>query len=162
VLRKALNRLAERAWRDLRAERVPRDSELVASGVVSVYGEATTFVLPAGPLDSMEDRLDLGGDPIAISGVGRVSLNIEVPRDVELRVRLELPSGGLESSRTVQTESGPTHVPVRAGLGRPSSPSFSGPAFLDARDTTIFVPANWEVEFNDLGYGLLRRSQHND
>jgi hypothetical protein len=134
----------------------------VASGVVSVYGEATTFVLPAGPLDSMEDRLDLGGDPIAISGVGRVSLNIEVPRDVELRVRLELPSGRLESSRTVQTESGPTHVPVRAGLGRPSSPSFSGPAFLDARDTTIFVPANWEVDFNDLGYGLLRRSHHND
>jgi N-methylhydantoinase A len=161
-LRQALTGLAARARGDLRAERVPDHLEVVASGVVSAYGEAATFVIPAGPLGSMEGRLDLQGDSIPISGVGRVSLNIEVPREVELQVRLEPPSGGSESSRTVQTESGPTRVPVMAGLGRPGSPSCTGPAFLEARDTTIFVPANWEVEFNDLGYGLLRRRRHND
>jgi hypothetical protein len=43
------------------------------------------------------------------------------------------------------------------GLGRPHAPPVTGPAFLAAPDTTVFVPAGWTAEFNSLGYGLLRK-----
>jgi N-methylhydantoinase A/oxoprolinase/acetone carboxylase beta subunit len=65
----------------------------------------------------------------------------------------EPPSGGGE--RTIVTADGPLPVPVVAGLGRANAPEASGPAFLQAPDTTIFVPPGWTVAFTDQGYGVM-------
>jgi N-methylhydantoinase A/oxoprolinase/acetone carboxylase beta subunit len=48
---------------------------------------------------------------------------------------------------------------VAGGLGRPGAPPVDGPAFLEAPDTTIFVPAGWTVAFTEQGYGVMTRRE---
>jgi N-methylhydantoinase A/oxoprolinase/acetone carboxylase beta subunit len=64
--------------------------------------------------------------------------------------------------RRVRLRDGIADVPVSGNLGRPNAPPVTGPAFLAAPDTTVFVPAGWTAEFNALGYGLLRRQVEHD
>ena len=52
-------------------------------------------------------------------------------------------------------------VPLASGLGCPGEPPVTGPAFLAAPDTTVFVPAGWTAEFGALGYGIVRRQGGN-
>jgi N-methylhydantoinase A/oxoprolinase/acetone carboxylase beta subunit len=66
---------------------------------------------------------------------------------------------GTGAQREVLTEAGTLAVPVAAGLGDPTASPVSGPAFLRAPDTTIFVPPDWSVGFTAQGYGILNRGE---
>ncbi|HEY4280678.1 MAG TPA: hydantoinase/oxoprolinase family protein [Conexibacter sp.] len=83
---------------------------------------------------------------------GRGRLRVSVPREVRLEVFTQ---DAPRRSRTVLTADGPLEVPVVGGLGRPGAEPAEGPAFLEAPDTTILVPAGWSVRFTDQGYGVL-------
>jgi hypothetical protein len=54
-------------------------------------------------------------------------------------------------------EGGAIAVPTVAGLGAPGANPASGPAFVRAPDTTIFVPEGWSISFSPQGYGILAR-----
>ena len=99
---------------------------------------------------SLRDLIDR---PPAV-GPGRVRLHVSVPRDVRLDVVAPGPAPE-PRTRTVLTAGGPVEVPVIGGLGRPGAAPAQGPAFLEAPDTTIFVPAGWSVRFTEQGYGVL-------
>jgi N-methylhydantoinase A/oxoprolinase/acetone carboxylase beta subunit len=58
-------------------------------------------------------------------------------------------------TRELVTEDGRVTVPVIGGLGTAAAEAAEGPAFLEAPDTTIFVPAGWSVAFTEQGYGVL-------
>jgi N-methylhydantoinase A/oxoprolinase/acetone carboxylase beta subunit len=65
----------------------------------------------------------------------------------------------LDSHRVITTADGPLQVPIVNGLGYRGAAAIAGPVFLNAPDTTIFVPSSWSVTFTDEGYGVLEREQ---
>jgi hypothetical protein len=67
--------------------------------------------------------------------------------------------GAASPEREIVTAAGPVRVPVLRGLGDPTAAPVSGPAFLDAPDTTIFVPGDWSVTFTEHGYGILSKER---
>ncbi|HWK25489.1 MAG TPA: hydantoinase/oxoprolinase family protein, partial [Solirubrobacter sp.] len=130
-----LAHLADRARRDLRAE-----------GIVDLDRVHAQWDGGAGTLAALLE------DPPP--GRGRAYLHVSVPRPVRLDV---VASGPVEPGRTrrITTAAGERDVPVVAGLGRPGAAAASGPAFLEAPDTTIFVPDGWSIRFTEQGYGVL-------
>jgi hypothetical protein len=88
---------------------------------------------------------------------GRIALNVSVPRDAVVDMIAAGDDEPASPARSVLTADGPLMVPVVAGLGDPAASGASGPAFLRAPDTTIFVPAGWSVTFTPQGYGILNR-----
>jgi len=126
-----LAQLADRARRDLRAEGVTELERVEAEW--------------DGGAASLRDVIDRPPP-------GRGRLRVSVPREVRLDV---VTAQSEPHTRTVLTAGGSLEVPVVGGLGRPDSPPAEGPAFLEAPDTTIFVPAGWSVRFTEQGYGVL-------
>jgi N-methylhydantoinase A len=150
-------KLADRARRDLRAERVPADAEVRAQARVVGFRSGAGLEVPVGPLSTLGERLTdvLAGS--AAAGIGKLTMSVEVARDVDLSVHTDDPGVVAGGTRRVLTTAGEVDIPIVAGLGSPDAAPARGPAFLAARDTTIFVPSGWDIEFNELGYGLLRR-----
>jgi N-methylhydantoinase A/oxoprolinase/acetone carboxylase beta subunit len=80
-------------------------------------------------------------------------LEVSMPREVRLDVLgADTASAG---ARRVVSADGTIDVPVVPGLGQAGAPGVDGPAFLEAPDTTIFVPAGWSARFTEHGYGVL-------
>jgi N-methylhydantoinase A/oxoprolinase/acetone carboxylase beta subunit len=67
--------------------------------------------------------------------------------------------GKAGGSREVLTAQGRLTAAVASGLGDPGASPVTGPAFLSAPDTTIFVPPGWSVAFTPQGYGVLNREE---
>jgi N-methylhydantoinase A len=137
-------RLADNARRDLRAEGVT-DLDAVQARVAVGDGAPEESTLAA-----LLERGDNGAE-----GVCRLWVSVDRGRDVAMRTAGAGAGGG---EREILTADGPLRVPVAGGLGRPGAPDVDGPAFLEAPDTTIFVPAGWRVAFTEQGYGVMRRS----
>ncbi len=155
----ALGAIVDRARRDLRAEGVTITGEVLAS--VALHDFAGRQAAAALPF------LQLADDPAAAvvalpgSGPGRLAVSIRAAGTPRLRAA-GLAGGAARAGagpgrRTVRFAGGIQEVPVSGGLGRPHAPPVPGPAFLEAPDTTVFVPAGWTAEFDALGYGLLHR-----
>jgi N-methylhydantoinase A len=137
-------RLADNARRDLRAEGVT-DLQAV---------HARLAVDGAAPVETtLAALLERGSNGAA--GICRLWVAVDRERDVAMRAA-GAAAGGDE--REILTADGPLRVPVAGGLGVPGAPDVSGPAFLAAPDTTIFVPPGWRVAFTGQGYGVMRRS----
>ena len=50
-------------------------------------------------------------------------------------------------------------VPLPPGWATRARRRYAGPAFLQAPDTTIFVPGDWSVTFTPQGYGILSQEE---
>lgn len=148
----AVARLADNARRDLRAE-----------GVRALDGVHASLVL--GP-DRRENLTlaDLLDAPNAFAPADhhawvalRVALDVSVPHEVavEMITDQDASAAPARGERRVLTPEGAVAVPVLGGLGDPSAAPVPGPAFLQAPDTTIFVPSDWSVTFTRQGYGIL-------
>jgi N-methylhydantoinase A/acetophenone carboxylase len=146
----AVARLADSARRDLRAEGVHTLDEVEASlEVGSVRREGLTL---AGLLSAPDAAALRNG---AASVAVRVALHVSVPR--EAPVEMITGAAGVETgrSREVVTAQGRLTAMVAPGLGDPGASAVTGPIFLSAPDTTIFVPPGWSVRFTPQGYGIL-------
>jgi N-methylhydantoinase A len=173
---RALGAVIDRARRDLRAEGIAAAGDVTAAVTLHDFaGRRAASVLPFP---------QLAGDPAAAAvalpwaGRGRLAVTVQTagtrrlgaaaPARTNGRAAADggaadpgnggrVPGGGAAPARRVRFADGIADVPVSASLGRPNAPPVTGPAFLAAPDTTVFVPAGWTAEFNALGYGLLRR-----
>jgi N-methylhydantoinase A/oxoprolinase/acetone carboxylase beta subunit len=139
-------RLADNARRDLRAEGVT-DLNAVQARVAVGDGAPVETTLAA----LLDQGTNGGGE-----GVCRLWVTVDRERDVAMRAAGAGAGGG---TREILTADGPLRVPVAGGLGRPGAPVVDGPAFLQAPDTTIFVPAGWTVAFTEQGYGVMTRRE---
>ena len=150
----AAARLADNARRDLRAEGV-RDLDTVNASVLVGTHQAPERSLAA--LLEVPDALSEpnGHPPAAI----RCRLHISVPREANVRMITAPGPGPRSPEREITTRGGPVRVPVVPGLGDPAAAPVNGPAFLDAPDTTIFVPGDWSVRFTEHGYGILSKER---
>jgi N-methylhydantoinase A/oxoprolinase/acetone carboxylase beta subunit len=144
-------KLADQARRDLRAEGIVDLAHVET--LLSIGGDA-----PAqSTLRALVDEPQAAGME-APSAPVRVRLEVSVPRETKLEVLVgdERTAAG---TRQVVTADGPVDVPMMAGLGRPDAPDVGGPVFLDAADTTIFVPAGWSATFTEQGFGVLTKEE---
>jgi N-methylhydantoinase A len=143
-------RLADNARRDLRTEGIV-DLDAVRA-TISVDGRTSE-----GSLRELLERTpEREGD--ALTASVRCRLEVLVPRET----RLEMHAGDHVSgaaSREIVTAGGSVRIPVVGGLGAPGAPEQRGPAFLEAPDTTIFVPDGWSVGFTDQGYGVVTNEE---
>ena len=154
----AVARLADNARRDLRAEGVlalERVNATLAVGQDRRQSRTLADLLRAPDAFEAADRRP--------STALRVGLDVSVPREVAVEMITAQDSGETPTrgERRVLTPEGHLAVPILRGLGDPSAAPVPGPAFLQAPDTTIFVPANadgdWSVTFTPQGYGILSR-----
>jgi N-methylhydantoinase A len=145
--------LADNARRDLRSEGIVDldavEASLSGDGVAP--SRSTLRALVERP-----DEACAAHGPAA--GVRRLRLDVSVAREVELEVLLDGVAGEPQT-REIVVEGGRLSVPVVAGLGRRGAAPVDGPAFLEAPDTTIFVPAGWSVRFTEQGFGLLTNEE---
>jgi N-methylhydantoinase A len=151
-----LTLLAERAVRDMRAEGVHREQEIDAVVTLHDYSDSVSI--------SETTLADLVGDsqptPVVAplpSGPGHLTLAIRAIVEIELEANQSYSDDRSSHVREVLLSTGRTRIAVIAGLGRPHADAIEGPAFLAAADTTVFIPENWNVSFNELGYGIARR-----
>jgi N-methylhydantoinase A len=148
----AVARLADSARRDLRAEGIHALDEVQGSlELGSVRRDGLTL---AGVLSAPDVATPRNG--AASAGV-RVALHVSVPR--EAPVEMITGESGEEGrhSREILTAQGRLAAMASPGLGDPRASAVSGPVFLSAPDTTIFVPPGWSVTFTPQGYGILNR-----
>ncbi len=148
----AVARLADNARRDLRTEGV-RGLDKVQASLAIGSGRRDDLIL-AEVLGAPESLVRRDG---IVAVATRVALHVSVPR--EAVVEMITGAEGSETGRLheVLTPAGRLSVPVLPGLGDPAASSSSGPIFLRAPDTTIFVPAGWSVSFTRQGYGILSK-----
>jgi len=152
----ALEVMLDRAARDMRAEGVPAGTELTAD--VSLRDFDGRRSSSAGPLR----RLAAGhlADGVLLPEPGRTGeliVRVGAPREPDLRVVLAAANGTRADTRRILSSDGVQDVPVSPGLGDPLAGRVAGPTFLSAQDTTVFIPAGWEVEFDSLGYGIVQK-----
>jgi N-methylhydantoinase A/oxoprolinase/acetone carboxylase beta subunit len=150
----AVSRLADNARRDLRAEGVT-DLAGVQAAVRVAEGEEVRGTL--GSL--LDDPRAAAGAAGAASTPRRCRVRVSVAHDPSVAmITAAVPGGaGRSAAREVRTAEGSLSVPTVGGLGTPDAQRTGGPAFLQAPDTTIFVPAGWSIEFSPQGYGILAR-----
>jgi N-methylhydantoinase A/oxoprolinase/acetone carboxylase beta subunit len=154
ALGSAVARLADNARRDLRAEGV-HDLEDVRASLSfgsERRGEATLAGVLSAP-DAAAPRKGAGS--VAV----RVALRVSVPREAPVEMITGDADGEAGGLREVLTAQGRLTATVALGLGDPDAAPVTGPAFLRAPDTTIFVPPGWTVEFTAQGYGILNRGE---
>jgi N-methylhydantoinase A len=150
----AVARLADSARRDLRAEGVHMLDEVQASlELGSSRHEGLTL---AGVLSAPEAATARNG---AGSVALRVALHVSVPRETPVEMIIGEAGGEAGGSREVLTAQGRLTATVAPGLGDPGASPVTGPAFLSAPDTTIFLPPGWSATFTPQGYGILDRMQ---
>ena len=150
----AAARLADNARRDLRAEGV-RDLDHVRAALRVGSHDAPDQTL-ASVIDGSDTVWAVNG---ATSAAVRCRLRVSVPREARVQMISAQKMTGAGAERTIVTHDGSLRVPVVGGLGDPSAPSLTGPAFLEAPDTTIFVPESWSVRFTEHGYGILNKER---
>jgi N-methylhydantoinase A len=150
----AAARLADNARRDLRAEGV-RDLGTVRASVRVGTREAPAQSL-AALLEAPEALSGVDGRP---SAALRCRLRVSVPHEANVRMITAPGPGARSPEREIVTGGGPVRVPVVQGLGDPAAAPVTGPVFLDAPDTTIFVPDDWSVTFTEHGYGILSKER---
>jgi N-methylhydantoinase A len=153
---KALTLLMDRALRDMRAEGVLIDQEMVASLTLRDFDDHVTSLVTSW-VDVDQQRGTHLFTLDALNGPGELTLSIrsivdKVPRVGHIPVDLQQ-----FAPRRVIFRSGAEIIPVVGGLGVADAEAVEGPAFLAVTDTTIFIPHCWRVEFNALGYGIARR-----
>ena len=153
ALADAVARLADNARRDLRAEGVT-ELEPVTATLRIGDGPARTATLSA----LLGDRWQASGPPPVLTAPQHCRLRVSVPNapSVEM-IGASSTSAGSRPAREVQTAAGTLTVETIEGLGTRSAPTGTGPVFLQAPDTTIFVPAGWSAQFSPQGYGILTR-----
>jgi N-methylhydantoinase A len=151
ALAAAVARLADDARRDLRAE-----------GVVALHDVAAELTLAGTPGRSLP-LAELLERPLVPEGIAtplaeslRCRLTVTVPREARVDM-VGADDDPVRGTREVLTRDGLVRVPVAEGLGRPGAEPVGGPVFLDAPDTTIFVPGGWSAEFTGQGYGVLTK-----
>jgi N-methylhydantoinase A/acetophenone carboxylase len=150
----AVARLADNARRDLRAEGV-HDLEGVRASL-SFGSERRAEETLAGVLSAPDAAGPRNGAaPVALN----VALRVSVPREAPVEMITGDADGKAGGSREVLTAQGRLTATVALGLGDPSAAPVTGPAFLRAPDTTIFVPPGWTVAFTAQGYGILNRGE---
>jgi N-methylhydantoinase A/oxoprolinase/acetone carboxylase beta subunit len=155
ALRAAVARLADNARRDLRAEGVWALDGVRAS--LSFGSEEREDLTLDRLLDVPEALVARNG---GLSVAVRVALNVSVPREAVVEMITRADAGTERNGeREVLTGDGAVSVPVIEGLGDPAAAPVSGPAFLRAPDTTIFVPSDWSATFTRQGYGILSKEQ---
>jgi N-methylhydantoinase A/acetophenone carboxylase len=142
----ALARLADNARRDLRSEGITELGQVAATVTVGGLTE------PATTLREVLDRRAQTAE--ALDVVARVRLDVSVPRDARIEMLVGADTGA-DGTREIVTEDGRVSVPVIGGLGTADAQGAEGPAFLEAPDTTIFVPDGWSIAFTEQGYGVL-------
>lgn len=146
----AVARLADNARRDLRTEGVHDLEDVRAS--LSLGSERRDDLTLAGVLSTPDIATSLGG---TASVALRVALHVSVPRETPVEMITGAAGGEAGGSREVLTAQGRLTATVAAGLGDPGAAPVTGPAFLRAPDTTIFVPPGWSAAFTPQGYGIL-------
>jgi N-methylhydantoinase A/acetophenone carboxylase len=154
----AAARLADNARRDLRAEGV-RELHAVRAALRVGSHDAPGQSL-AALLEGSDAVPGLNGPP---SSAVRCRLRVSVPREANVQMIAAAAGAGAGAAAVVEREivtgEGLARVPVVGGLGDPSATPLRGPAFLDAPDTTIFVPGDWSVRFTEQGYGILNKER---
>jgi N-methylhydantoinase A len=154
ALRAAVTRLADNARRDLRAEGVRELGAVLAS--VSV-GSRDPHKLSLAALLQAPD-VTLGLDE-ALPAAVRCQLSVSVPRESIVEMITTHTSDAHSSCREILTDDGLLSVAIADGLGDPNAAPLDGPVFLNAPDTTIFVPTEWSVTFTPQGYAILEKEQ---
>ncbi len=149
----AAMRLADNARRDLRAEGVVNLDDVRAA--VRVGSQDVPVQSLAALLEHAATVAGVNGGPATAL---RCSLRVSVPRDANVQM-IAARAAAAGGEREIVTSDGPVRVPVVGGLGDPSAPPLTGPAFLQAPDTTIFVPRDWSVRFTEHGYGILTKER---
>lgn len=152
----ALGVILDRATRDMRAEGVPAGAALEADVLLRDFGGrrvATTGSLRQLAADRLGGGITLPEPP----STGELVVRVRAPHEPDLRVVQPVATGPGAASRRILAADGYEDVPISAGLGDPLSATVAGPTFLAANDTTVFIPESWEVEFDSLGYGIVRR-----
>jgi len=152
----ALGGIIDRAARDMRAEGVPGDAGLLAT--VTLHDFAGRQASVTEPVAGLARGAAAAAVVLAPGGRGRLAVTIAAAGSPPLAEAVTAaPAPAVTGQRQIRLAGGSTDVPVSAGLGTPHAPPVTGPAFLAAPDTTVFLPAGWSAEFNSLGYGMLRR-----
>jgi N-methylhydantoinase A/acetophenone carboxylase len=146
----AVARLADNARRDLRAEGVHDLEDVQAS--LSLGSERRDDLTLAGVLRAPDVATPSNG---TASVALRVALHVSVPRDAPVEMITGEARGEAGGSREIVTAQGRLTATVATGLGDPGAAPVTGPAFLRAPDTTIFVPPGWSATFTPQGYGIL-------
>jgi N-methylhydantoinase A/oxoprolinase/acetone carboxylase beta subunit len=146
----AVARLADNARRDLRAEGVHDLEDVQAS--LSLGSERRDDLTLAGVLRAPDVATPRNG---AASVALRVALHVSVPREAPVEMITGEAGGEARGSREIVTAQGRLTATVATGLGDPGAAPVTGPAFLRAPDTTIFVPPGWSATFTPQGYGIL-------
>lgn len=154
AVRAAVARLADNACRDLRAEGV-RELDAVRASL-RIGGDAPRELSLADLLDSPPDAAAGGFNGTAAVGC---RLHVSVPRAAPVDMNTGSEPRRASGPRRVVSDEGPLEVPVAVGLGAGPGSPISGPVFLDAPDTTIFVPADWSVRFTQQGYGIVEKER---
>ena len=113
---------------------------------------------PVTTLSELLGRPPGAGGGAPLDEATRVRLDVSVPRDARIEM-LAADDAGAGRTREIVTEDGRLSVPVIGGLGTAEAAPAEGPAFLEAPDTTIFVPAGWSVSFTEQGYGVLTNTE---
>ena len=151
----ALAGMLDRAARDMRAEGVPVKAGLTAAVTLSDFAgqQATT----AGSFPDLLHDPAGAGVRLPAGGRGRLNVRITAVNDAPLHPAGAGPGAPVTGTRKIRFADGVIQVPLASGLGCPGAPPVTGPAFLAAPDTTVFVPAGWTAEFGSLGYAIVRR-----
>jgi N-methylhydantoinase A len=150
----AVARLLDNARRDLRAEGVHALDRVRAT--IAVGSSRRDDLTLAALLDEPEVMASRDG---GASTAVRVALGVSVDRDVVVDMNTGSQPRTAPQEREVLTPDGILHMPVVNSLGEPDAEPVSGPAFLRAPDTTIFVPGGWSVTFTIEGYGILSKER---
>jgi N-methylhydantoinase A len=147
----SIARLADNARRDLRAEGILEldrvHAELRFAGVAEQALPLADLIERPPRLKDVQPPL---GEPV------RCRLTVTAARAERIEMVGAEP-GEPAPARDVTTRAGLLHVPVAGGLGRRDAEPLAGPVFLEAPDTTIFVPETWSVAFTEHGYGVLSK-----
>ncbi len=147
-------RLADNARRDLRAEGVRELDNVSAS--LRVGSDQPRRLSLAALIERPQDAVSMNGAGSAAVGC---RLHVSVPRSANVEMNTGPAHISKSRARQVITGDGPLAVPIVEGLGDRSAAGVAGPAFLDAPDTTIFVPSGWSVTFTEHGYGILSKER---
>jgi N-methylhydantoinase A/oxoprolinase/acetone carboxylase beta subunit len=152
----ALTSLMDRAVRDMRAEGVQVEQDMVVVLTLRDFDDQVTSLVTSWA--DVERERDAHQFTLATSsGSGELTFAIRSATDVVLRASHQRDQQRSEGTRSVIRPTGAAEIPVVAGLGLAHAEPVQGPAFLAATDTTVYIPEGWRVEFNELGYGIAGR-----
>jgi len=150
ALADAVERLGDNARRDLRSEGITDLDRVRAILDIDERGPRETDLASL----LRDSGATTGGGPAAITA-RRCGLRVSVPHNPSVEMLTGEDGHAERQVREVTTDSGRLAVPTVSGLGVPDSAPAAGPVFLQAPDTTIFVPGGWSVSFSRQGYGIL-------